>query len=36
MLILLCVNIFLCIKLNSIDQMTDNLIQHSPLWLNDH
>jgi hypothetical protein len=34
MLILLTVNIFLCLKLNQIDRMTDRLIQNPPLWLN--
>ncbi len=34
MLILLFVNIFLCVKLNGIDRMTDRLVQNSPLWLN--
>jgi len=34
MLLLLIVNIFLCIKLNQIDQMTDRLIQKHPSWLN--
>ncbi|CAF3538908.1 unnamed protein product [Rotaria sp. Silwood1] len=31
-LILVSVNIFLCIKLNEIDQMTDRLSKNSPLW----
>ncbi|UJR38575.1 hypothetical protein I4U23_031241 [Adineta vaga] len=35
MLILLTVNIFLCVKLNEIDRMTDRLIQNYPLWSND-
>ncbi len=34
MLILLCINIFLCVKLNEIDQMTDRLLKNSPSWLN--
>jgi len=34
MLILLSVNIFLCVKLNEIDRMTDRLVQNYPLWLN--
>ncbi len=34
MLILLSVNIFLCVKLNEIDRMTDRLMNNSPLWLN--
>ncbi len=34
MLILLCINIFLCLKLNEIDRMTDRLLQNSPSWLN--
>jgi hypothetical protein len=33
MLLLLIVNIFLCIKLNQIDQMTDRLVQNHPSWL---
>ncbi|CAF4104784.1 unnamed protein product, partial [Rotaria sp. Silwood2] len=33
MLILVSLNIFLCIKLNDIDQMTDNLSKNSPSWL---
>ncbi|CAF0888944.1 unnamed protein product [Rotaria sordida] len=32
MLILVSVNIFLCIKLNEIDQMTDRLSKNYPLW----
>ncbi|CAF1348170.1 unnamed protein product [Adineta ricciae] len=35
MLILLTVNIFLCVKLNEIDRMTDRLVQNYPLWSND-
>ncbi|CAF4262233.1 unnamed protein product [Rotaria socialis] len=34
MFILLIVNIFLCIKLNQIDHMTDHLLQVYPTWLN--
>ncbi|CAF3932345.1 unnamed protein product, partial [Rotaria magnacalcarata] len=34
MFILLIVNIFLCIKLNQIDHMTDHLLQVYPAWLN--
>ncbi|CAF2963810.1 unnamed protein product [Rotaria sp. Silwood2] len=34
MLILLSVNIFLFIKLNKIDRMTDRLIENNPLWSN--
>jgi hypothetical protein len=34
MLFLLIVNIFLWIKLNQIDQMTDRLTQNYPSWLN--
>jgi hypothetical protein len=34
MLILLTVNIFLCVKLNEIDRMTDRLVQNYPLWSN--
>jgi len=34
MLILLTVNIFLCVKLNAIDRMTDRLVQNYPLWSN--
>ena len=33
MLLLLVVNIFLCIKLNQIDQMTDRLVRNYPSWL---
>ncbi|CAF4230285.1 unnamed protein product, partial [Rotaria magnacalcarata] len=34
MLILLSVNIFLWLKLNQIDRMTDRLVQNYPLWSN--
>ena len=34
MLVLLTVNIFLCVKLNEIDRMTDRLVQNYPSWLN--
>ncbi len=34
MLLLLIVNIFLCIKLNQIDHMTDRLVRNYPSWLN--
>ena len=34
MLILVSVNIFLCVKLNEIDRMTDRLVQNYPLWSN--
>ncbi|CAF1038507.1 unnamed protein product [Adineta steineri] len=34
MLLLLIVNIFLCMKLNQIDQITDRLVQSYPAWLN--
>ncbi|CAF3257477.1 unnamed protein product [Rotaria sp. Silwood2] len=33
MLLLLVINIFLCVKLNQIDNMTDNLIKMYPTWL---
>jgi len=36
MLILLTVNIFLCIKLNEIDRMTDRLMQNPSLWSNEY
>ncbi|CAF1688882.1 unnamed protein product, partial [Adineta ricciae] len=36
MLLLLIVNIFLCIKLNQIDQMTERLVQSYPSWLNQY
>ncbi|UJR07617.1 hypothetical protein I4U23_011906 [Adineta vaga] len=36
MLLLLIVNIFLCIKLNQIDQMTDRLVRNYPSWLNQY
>ncbi|CAF3752025.1 unnamed protein product [Rotaria sp. Silwood1] len=36
MFLLLVVNIFLCVKLNRIDNMTDHIIQMYPSWLHRH
>lgn len=36
MFILVGVNVFLYIKLNEIDRMTDHLMENNPLWSNQY